>query len=70
MGNDQDRSGIAGGKIQQGAETAERIKDAFITLYGNAPIEKISIKMITDLACLNRCTFYIHFETYMICETR
>lgn len=61
MENIKDLKRNDGRKIQRGAETKERIKDAFITLYANRPIEKISIKMITDLAGLNRCTFYLHF---------
>lgn len=48
-------------KINQGSEIEERIKNAFIALHEDRPIEKISIKMITDLAGLNRGTFYIHF---------
>lgn len=48
-------------KNSSGKETEGKIKDAFITLYKNSPIEKISIKMITDLAGLSRYTFYIHF---------
>lgn len=39
----------------------KKIIDAFMTLYTNNAIEKISIKMITDLAGLNRGTFYLHY---------
>jgi len=39
----------------------KKIIDAFIEIYENKPIEKISIKMITDLAGLNRGTFYLHY---------
>jgi len=38
-----------------------RIIDAFMTIYADRPIEKISIKSITDLAGLNRGTFYLHY---------
>lgn len=39
----------------------EKIIKAFMTLYEVKNIEKISIKSITDLAGLNRGTFYLHF---------
>jgi len=39
----------------------KKIIDAFIVIYEDNPIEKISIKMITDLAGLNRGTFYLHY---------
>jgi len=42
-------------------ETKKKIKDSFITLYADNPIEKISIKSITDLAGLNRGTFYMYY---------
>lgn len=38
-----------------------KLIDAFMTLYADHPIEKISIKMITNLANLNRGTFYLHY---------
>lgn len=38
-----------------------KLIDAFMTLYADNPIEKISIKMITNLANLNRGTFYLHY---------
>ncbi len=40
----------------------ERIIDAFMTIYEEKSIEKISIKAITDLAGLNRGTFYLHYN--------
>lgn len=40
----------------------ERIIDAFMTIYQEKSIEKISIKSITDLAALNRGTFYLHYN--------
>ncbi|BEP29887.1 TetR/AcrR family transcriptional regulator [Helicovermis profundi] len=42
-------------------EIENKIIDAFMTLYADNPIEKISIKMITDLSNLNRGTFYLHY---------
>ena len=43
------------------AATKKKLKDAFITLYAEQPIEKISIKAITDLAGFNRGTFYTYY---------
>jgi len=43
------------------AETRKKIKDAFVTLYAEQPIEKIDIKSITDLAGFNRGTFYVYY---------
>lgn len=42
-------------------EIENKLIDAFMTLYADNPIEKISIKMITNLANLNRGTFYLHY---------
>ncbi len=39
-----------------------KIINAFMELYSKKPIEKISIKKITDLAGLNRGTFYLHYQ--------
>ena len=44
------------------AATKKKLKEAFITLYAEQPIEKISIKAITDLAGLNRGTFYTYYQ--------
>jgi len=40
----------------------KKIINAFMVLYVDRPIEKISIKMITDQAGLNRGTFYLHYK--------
>ena len=42
-------------------ETKQNLRDAFWELYQNAPIEKISIKEITDKAGYNRSTFYLYY---------
>jgi len=39
----------------------KKIIDAFMIIYMDTPIEKITIKMITDRAGLNRGTFYLHY---------
>ncbi len=41
--------------------TKEKMKDAFLTLYEQNSIEKISIRQLTDLAGVNRATFYSHY---------
>jgi len=40
----------------------KKIINAFMVLNVDRPIEKISIKMITDQAGLNRGTFYLHYK--------
>ena len=43
------------------AETKQKIKRAFLSLYKEKRIEKISIKEITDKAGVNRGTFYAYY---------
>lgn len=43
------------------AETKQKIKKAFLSLYKEKRIEKISIKEITDKAGVNRGTFYAYY---------
>lgn len=43
-------------------QTKINLRDAFWTLYTQKPIEKISIKEITDLAGYNRGTFYLYYN--------
>lgn len=42
-------------------KTKRKISDAFITLYMEENIDKITIKEITELAEINRTTFYDHY---------
>lgn len=46
---------------QRVCETKSKIKKAFLKLYEIKGIEKISIKEITDLAGVNRGTFYVYY---------
>jgi AcrR family transcriptional regulator len=41
--------------------TEKKIMDAFMKLYADHPIDKISIKMIMESAGFNRGTFYLHY---------
>ncbi len=43
-------------------QTKANLRSAFWTLYTRKPIEKISIKEITDLAGYNRGTFYLYYN--------
>lgn len=43
-------------------QTKSNLRDAFWTLYTQKPLEKISIKEITDLAGYNRGTFYLYYK--------
>ncbi|BDR52909.1 hypothetical protein KIM372_08160 [Bombiscardovia nodaiensis] len=38
------------------------MEDAFWQLYEKEPIEKITIKQVTDLAGYNRATFYLYYQ--------
>jgi AcrR family transcriptional regulator len=42
--------------------TDQLLKDTFIQIYKNKPLNKISVKEICSTAGLNRGTFYIHYE--------
>ncbi len=44
------------------AATRNRIADAFLDLYEKKPIEKIRIQEVSDLAHVNRSTFYKYFQ--------
>ncbi len=49
--------------------TRQAIMDAFWALYREKPIERISVKEITELAGYNRSTFYEYFtDTYSVLE--
>lgn len=43
-------------------QTKTKLRRAFWSLYEHEPIEKISIKQITDIAGYNRGTFYLYFK--------
>ena len=43
-------------------QTKNNLRIAFWSLYAQKPIEKISIKEITELAGYNRGTFYLHYK--------
>lgn len=43
-------------------QTKANLREAFWKLYTEKPIEKISIKEITDLAGYNRGTFYLYYK--------
>lgn len=45
------------------AETKERFKKAFFTLYADRKIETITIKEVADLAGFNRGTFYLYYKS-------
>ena len=43
-------------------KTRQKFVDVFCTLYAKKPIEKISVRQITDMAGYNRSTFYEYFS--------
>ncbi len=48
--------------MQSGAETEKKLKQAFKELALEEPMEKITIREITDRAGLIRTTFYHHYQ--------
>ena len=47
---------------QRVLETKDKLREAFFTLYEKKKIERISIKEITEIAQLNRGTFYVYYK--------
>lgn len=43
-------------------KTQTAIKNAFIELRSKKALEKISVKELCELACINKSTFYSHYE--------
>ena len=43
-------------------KTRNAIINAFITLRANKPLQKITVKELTDLVEINRGTFYLHYK--------
>jgi AcrR family transcriptional regulator len=43
-------------------QTRNNLREAFWTLYMNAPVSRITVKQITDLAGYNRATFYHYYS--------
>jgi len=43
-------------------KTLKNIKDAFYQLRKKKPIEKISVKELSEMAMINKATFYLHYR--------
>lgn len=43
-------------------KTEKAIKNAFMELRSKKPLEKITVKELCGLACINKSTFYSHYE--------
>ncbi len=43
-------------------KTQRALKNAFLQLRANKPLEKITIKELTDLAEVSKATFYLHYK--------
>lgn len=43
-------------------KTERGIKNAFIELRSRKPLEKITVKELCELACINKSTFYSHYK--------
>ena len=44
------------------ARTDRAIEQAFMELRAQKPLEKIKVKELCDLACINKSTFYAHYQ--------
>ncbi len=47
---------------KRAVNTKESLKDSFIALYAQKPLQEITVKEITDLAGVNRGTFYLYYK--------
>ena len=43
-------------------KTERGIKNAFIELRSKKPLEKITVKELCEMACINKSTFYSHYK--------
>lgn len=51
-------------------KTRAALKEAFLTLRAKKPLEKITIKELTELANINKATYYLHYhDIYDLSET-
>lgn len=51
-------------------KTEKAIKNAFMELRSKKPLEKITVKELCGIACINKSTFYSHYEDlYALSET-
>jgi len=51
-------------------KTEKAIKNTFLELRSKKALEKISVKELCELACINKSTFYSHYEDiYALSET-
>lgn len=53
---------IHGSKDIRIIKTEKAIKNAFLALRSQKPLEKITVKELCILACINKSTFYSHYE--------
>ena len=51
-------------------KTEKAIRNAFMELRAQKPLEKITVKELCALACINKSTFYAHYsDIYALSET-
>ena len=51
-------------------KTEKEIRNAFMELRAQKPLEKITVKELCALACINKSTFYAHYsDIYALSET-
>ena len=51
-------------------KTEKAIRNAFLELRAAKPLEKITVRELCSLACINKSTFYSHYEDiYALSQT-
>lgn len=45
------------------SRTEKNIRNAFIKLHSKKPLEKITVKELSEAVCINRTTFYRHYSS-------
>ena len=50
--------------------TKRRIRDAFMELIMEKPMEKLTIKELAERADIDRKTFYLHYDSHTTCSSR
>ena len=46
-------------------KTERAIKNAFLELRSQKPLEKITVRELCAIACINKSTFYGHYDDIM-----
>ena len=59
----------SGPNSEKQERTKKKLRDAFMTLYKKNPIEKITVRQVSELAGVTRSTFYAYYDSvYAVLE--